>query len=273
MKLSFATLGCPAWSIPQIIQNARAFGFDGVELRGVAGEHISPLESPESCARIRTAFSDAGLAIPCIMGYSRLTNDDLVQRDKDIRGIRDMMLVANRVGCPIIRIFGGTMAKDGPSASIARLVRALDELMPYAANAKVRLALETHDEWCRGADMRAVIDRVNSPWLGVCWDFANSFVVEDVEKTFDALSDRIIHVHYKDVIPQADGHAASVLPGRGKVPANRAIQLLQRAGYSGFLSFEWEKKWQPQLPEPEVAFPEFIAQVTGLMSDVGVTRG
>ena len=35
MKLSFATLGCPKWTLEQIAANAKAMGFDGVELRGV----------------------------------------------------------------------------------------------------------------------------------------------------------------------------------------------------------------------------------------------
>jgi hypothetical protein len=36
------------------------------------------------------------------------------------------------------------------------------------------------------------------------------------------------------------------------------MQLLKNEGYDGYYSFEWEKKWHPYLPEPEVAFPHFI---------------
>ena len=38
MKISFSTLACPDWSMPQIIQLAANAGYDGIELRFVEGE-------------------------------------------------------------------------------------------------------------------------------------------------------------------------------------------------------------------------------------------
>ena len=49
------------------------------------------------------------------------------------------------------------------------------------------------------------------------------------------------------------------LPGRGEVDLGRAVKLLRQGGYTGYLSFEWEKKWDPALEEPEVAFPAYLA--------------
>ena len=38
MKLAFSTLGCPDWGLDQIIECAKAFGYAGVELRGLLNE-------------------------------------------------------------------------------------------------------------------------------------------------------------------------------------------------------------------------------------------
>jgi sugar phosphate isomerase/epimerase len=35
------------------------------------------------------------------------------------------------------------------------------------------------------------------------------------------------------------------------------IDALRAAGYAGWLSVEWEKRWHPDLAEPEVALPHF----------------
>jgi sugar phosphate isomerase/epimerase len=43
------------------------------------------------------------------------------------------------------------------------------------------------------------------------------------------------------------------------VPVRRILALLQEAGYNGYVSVEWEKKWHPDLAEPEVAIPQHIA--------------
>jgi sugar phosphate isomerase/epimerase len=48
-----------------------------------------------------------------------------------------------------------------------------------------------------------------------------------------------------------------VLTGEGKLPLREIVEELQELGYGGFLSFEWERKWRPQLAEPEIAIPQF----------------
>jgi hypothetical protein len=54
---------------------------------------------------------------------------------------------------------------------------------------------------------------------------------------------------------------------------HNALRFLHKSGYSGYLSFEWEKKWEPALEEPEIAFPHYVKYVGGLLSTLGVSRG
>ena len=42
------------------------------------------------------------------------------------------------------------------------------------------------------------------------------------------------------------------------------MQILAKAGYKGDYSFEWEKRWHPEIPEPEVAFPHYARVVRGI---------
>ena len=37
MKLAFSTLGCPEWDLETVIGAARKFGYEGIELRALAG--------------------------------------------------------------------------------------------------------------------------------------------------------------------------------------------------------------------------------------------
>jgi sugar phosphate isomerase/epimerase len=48
-----------------------------------------------------------------------------------------------------------------------------------------------------------------------------------------------------------------VLTGTGKLPLREIVANLNAIGYGRFVSFEWEKKWRPELAEPEVAIPQF----------------
>jgi sugar phosphate isomerase/epimerase len=44
-----------------------------------------------------------------------------------------------------------------------------------------------------------------------------------------------------------------------------ALRILKAAGFDGWLTFEWEKVWHPNLADPSVAFPEFIARIRALL--------
>jgi sugar phosphate isomerase/epimerase len=107
----------------------------------------------------------------------------------------------------------------------------------------------------------------------VCWDIGNASWVEPLATTHQAVKAHIYHVHFKDAARQADGKVKSTLPGTGQVDMKQGLSLLKQGGYNGWLSFEWEKKWEPDLQEPEVAFPAYVKHATKLMAEVGVPRG
>src|SRR5205085_2226853 len=57
---------------------------------------------------------------------------------------------------------------------------------------------------------------------------------------------------------RADGWQL-VLLGEGEVPVRDMLGLLSAGGYQGWVSVEWEKRWHPEIAEPEVALPQHLA--------------
>ena len=51
----------------------------------------------------------------------------------------------------------------------------------------------------------------------------------------------------------------NVLLGEGDVPLREMLDLLVSGGYEGYAILEWEKRWIPDLPEPEIVFPQYVA--------------
>jgi sugar phosphate isomerase/epimerase len=47
--------------------------------------------------------------------------------------------------------------------------------------------------------------------------------------------------------------------GEGDIPIKECLSLLKARGYDGYVSVEWEKRWQPHLLEPEIALPQYAA--------------
>ena len=270
MKLSFATLGCPNWTMEQVVANAKAMGFDGVELRGAPGEHIGPDESPESRKQIRKMFGDAGLGVACIMGYSFFTHQDPAKLKEAIDNAIKFTAVARDIGCPTLRVFAGKLEGMDREKGVQQIIDSAKQIVPAAEKNGIKLAIETHDDWCKGENLIRVIDGVGSKALGVCWDIANASWVEDFDKTHKLIKDHIYHVHFKDGAKDANGKVHSKLPGTGTVDMLKGLKLLKSGGYQGWLSFEWEKKWEPDLEEPEVAFPHYMKHAKMLMKQAGM---
>ena len=60
-----------------------------------------------------------------------------------------------------------------------------------------------------------------------------------------------------------------VLTGSGDFPAARVLALLKHASYERFVSVEWEKRWHPEIEDPEVALPQHLDLLTAwLESDL-----
>ena len=71
-------------------------------------------------------------------------------------------------------------------------------------------------------------------------------------QVWDALGPRIRHVHVKDArAADADGMDL-VMTGEGIFDIPALLGVLDAGGYDGYLSFEWERAWHPDLAPGEV---------------------
>ena len=67
------------------------------------------------------------------------------------------------------------------------------------------------------------------------------------------------YVHLRDArAVKGREHWLPVLAGRGAISFTEAVNALRRLTYEGYVSFEWEKYWHPEIEEPEVALPDFV---------------
>lgn len=148
-----------------------------------------------------------------------------------------------------MRVFGGE------SPDLDDVARRLEPALDVARAFGVTVALETHDAFSSAVLVGRLLDRVKDPAFAAVWDVHHPHRVgESPETVLAALGSRIELVHVKDA--RADG---SLVPlGKGDVPVRESLALLHAAGYDGWLTVEWEKRWHPELAEPEIALPREV---------------
>jgi sugar phosphate isomerase/epimerase len=221
VKLAFSNLAAPAWSLERCCEAAREYGYDGLELRLYDGEPIDVLAPPD--------LSAIDVPVCCLDTSIELAGD--FERE-----LPAAIELARSIGAPVVRVFGGEVASlDDVAGRLSPLL--VDDVV---------VALETHDAFSSAARVAELLGLCTR--LGVVWDVCHTWRAgESPESARALLGDRIALLHVKDA--RADGEL--VLLGEGDVPIAESL-----SGWDGWVSVEWEKRWHPELAEPEIALPQ-----------------
>lgn len=264
MKIAFSTLGCPDWSWRQTLEAARAYGYDGLSLRGVEGQMDLTLATPflpENLPETRAELDSYGLEVCCL--DTSVSFHDQAKREECLELGRRHLGLAARLGVRSIRVFGDRVPDGCTRGEVKeRIVTGLRELAAYAeANGGgVDVLLETHGDFSHGREIAEIMRAVGHPRAGVLWDIHHPYRHdgETPRETFGWIKDFLRSTHIKDSRLEGGGYRYCPL-GRGGVPILDCLRLLVQAGYDGWLVFEWEKRWHPELEGPEQVFPHYAA--------------
>ncbi|MBA4168045.1 MAG: sugar phosphate isomerase/epimerase [Chitinophagaceae bacterium] len=262
-KFSFSTLGCPDWDLPQVIEFASAHQYKAVEIRGLMREldlsKSKHFNSPASIAETKKMFSDKNIAIAGLGASCELHYKDPSVRQKNLDEAKRFIVIAEKLGAPMVRVFPNRFLKDIPrDESITLISERLRELGNHAVGSGVRVLMETHGDLLLSDDLLTIMQSSGNENTGLVWDVANmwSKYKEPPLTVYNKLKNYIYHSHIKDV-KMNNNDEKIVLLGRGDVPVFEAMDIMNKNGFRGYFSFEWEKLWNPELEAPEVAFADF----------------
>jgi sugar phosphate isomerase/epimerase len=261
LPIAFSTLGCPAWDWNRILERAHAWGFAAIELRGVNGEmdltrvhEFAPTRVADTLRRLK----DYNLKI-CNLGSScQMHEKDPAARAAQFDEALRFIDLAQKLEAPYVRVFGNKFVEgESRKATIDRIIAGLKQLGRHARGTEVGILLETHGDFASSELIAQIMAAVDMPEIALLWDTRHTFVAggEVPSDTWKAIGRWIRHTHIKDSVQKPKERY--VLLGKGDVPVSEIIRVLREGEYRGYYCFEWEKKWHPEIEEPEVAIPHF----------------
>jgi sugar phosphate isomerase/epimerase len=270
LPLAFSTLGCPKWEWKKILDFASGHGFAAIELRGIE-EYLDlpsdPIFAANRIAQTRQEIQASGLKIACVSSSTNLYMEDSAERARQLEDARRFVDLASSLGSPYVRVFGGKAESDNnpfpDTATKSRVAEGLRQLGEYSGPREVTIILESHDHFTSSATLKEILREADSQHVELLWDAHHTFASsgEEPEFTVKELGKWIRHVHLKDSIGSGEDRKY-VLTGRGNVPMRRQVRALKSIGYKGFYCFEWEKRWHPEIEDPEIAIADY-AHVMG----------
>jgi sugar phosphate isomerase/epimerase len=276
-RLGFSTLGCPKWPWAKVLDQASALGYQGIELRGLEGE-MDLTKRPEfsalRLAETKRSLGDRGLVITDLGSSARMHERERAKRAAQLDEAQRFIDLAHNLGAPWIRVFPDAYFPDEAHESTQqRIGQTLAELGTFARGSGVGVLMESHGALTDSASLVAIMKAAAGvPNVGLVWDTHHT-VVEGREKpadTWAALGKWVHHTHIKDSVARGN-ERHYVLLGQGTVGVQEVVQALVRGGYNEFFGFEWEKAWHPDIDEPEVAFPQYIATMKKWLQELGTS--
>lgn len=267
MKLSFSTLGCPDWSLREILAIASDLGYNGIEIRGIADEIYAPKVAAlqgEALENTMAKLKRAGLSVPILTSGAYIAdNPDSEASEFEIK---DYVMLASKMGVKYVRIMGEKTPGPNGTEQFDLICEKYKEFCEFAQGFGIDLLIETNGILADSKRMKTLMEKTGAPNMGVLWDIHHTyrFFDETPAETVGNLGKWIKHVHVKDSVKGRNGAITYMLNGYGDVPIDEAYRELKSIGYDGYYSYEWVKRWSRELAEPGVAFFKYLSYMREL---------
>ncbi|HEY8462238.1 MAG TPA: sugar phosphate isomerase/epimerase family protein, partial [Blastocatellia bacterium] len=212
--------------------------------------------------------------ISCLGASANMHEPDPAKRARQMDEARRFIELAHRLGAPYVRVFPNQLVKgEERKTTIDRIIAGLRELGDRAKGSGVTIIVESHGEFVTSPPLLEIIKGSDHPNVAFLWDAHHTCVAgESPAETFKHLGRYVRHTHLKDSrAPKGEEKSRRyTLTGTGEVPVRETVKVLAAGGYGGYYSFEWEKKWHPEIEAPEIAIPHYAKVMRQYLAEAGV---
>jgi len=254
MKFGLVTyLWAKDWDLPTVIANCEKAGVLGVELRT---EHAHKVEANLTAAQrqeVKKRFADSRVTLVSLGTNFAFHYPDEDRLRKEIEGAKQYIKLAYDCGASGMKVKPNDLPKGVPYAkTIEQIGRALNELGQFAAGYGQEVRLEVHGGCSLLPTMKAIMDHVTQPNVGVCWNCNNQDLEgEGLESNFKLVRSRFSHIAHVRELNMTD------------YPYQQLINLMVASDYDGWVLLEGRaipKEPVKALIEQREVFTRMVAQ-------------
>jgi sugar phosphate isomerase/epimerase len=241
------------WDLPTVISNCEKAGVLGVELRT---EHAHKVESNLTEAQrreVKKRFADSKVTLVSLGTNFAFHYPDESRVRKEIEGAKQYIKLAYDCGASGMKVKPNDLPKGVPYAkTIEQIGRSLNELGQFAAGYGQEVRLEVHGGCSLLPTMKAIMDVVTQPNVGVCWNCNNQDLEgEGLEYNFKLVRPRFSHIAHVRELNLTD------------YPYQQLINLMVATDWDGWVLLEGRvipKEPIKALAEQREVFAQMVAK-------------
>ena len=279
MKLGIFTAAFPGKPLEEVVAWAAENGFETLELacwppgkatRRYAGvSTINVVDFGTSQAKeVHAVLDNYGLSISSLGYYPNPLDPDAEQREIVVEHLKKVILAAELLEVEVVGTFVGRDKDKNIPDNLETFAKIWPPIVKFAAEHQVKIAIEncpmifSWDEWPGGVNLASSPALWKKMWeiipddnFGLNLDPSHLILqMIDYERVIFDFSDKIFHVHAKDleidreglyqngVLSQGMGWQIPRLPGLGDIDWGKFISALYRIGYDFVISIEHEDR-------------------------------
>ena len=113
MKLAFSSVACPAWNLATMVEKAKEYGYQGIELRGLEGQMHLPIapQIASNPARVADLMEATGVALVCLSTSAAFHYRSREEVARNMAEVREYIELAGKLRCPFVRVFGAEIPR------------------------------------------------------------------------------------------------------------------------------------------------------------------
>ena len=279
MKLGLFTAAFPEKTLDEIASWSSKNGFYALEIAcwpiskadrrysGVTHIDVTTLTA-DKAKKILGLLAEHDLPISALGYYPNILDPDKKSQDTAINHLKKVILAAELLDVEVVGTFIGKNQFKNNEENLDEFSKIWPDIVHYAGDHRVKIAIEncpmifSYDEWPGGKNLastpaiwRRMWDIIPDENFGLNLDPSHLILqMIDYERVIHEFSDRIFHVHAKDlmidwegiynhgVFSQGMGWQVPRLPGLGDMKWDKFIAALYSAGYDSVISVEHEDR-------------------------------
>ncbi len=188
---------------------------------------------------------DSGLKASCYQPGDRFAVDDPKLWPNRFDTLKRSVETAGLLGAGCLVLLTGPAGQLSYEEASKRFLEQLDDLLPFARDVAVPIALESHVSLRidvsfahRLDDVLDLVEAVGSPHFGACCEVTHVFPERGFYRNLVDRAGRLLHVQTGDFKPGTLATSQRVPLGDGAIDLPRVFQALDQGGYDRYLELE-----------------------------------
>ena len=223
----------PTLTLPELLDWCAVQNIEAIDVTGYYFPGYPGVPSDEYIYELKRKAFKLGIDISGTGIKNNFASPDPAVRKADVERAKQWIIVAEKLGAPVLRLFAGEIPKgyENKWDEVAGwMIECYKECAVFGAQHGVIIGIQNHGDMLQTADQCIkVVKAVNSKWSGIILDTGN-FKVKDPYTDIEAVIPYTTNWQVKESVFELGNPIKTDIP--------RLIKIIKKSGYRGYIPIE-----------------------------------